>query len=77
MTKKSEEKTKKENNSPKKILYELVEESKIEEHKIMGALGKAGLIEQYVDEKSKFGRFDIEPSLTQAEFDKILKDFLG
>ena len=43
----------------------------------MGALGKAGLIEQYVDEKSKFGRFDIEPTLTQAEFDKILKDFLG
>ncbi len=77
MTKKSEEKTKKENNSPKKILYELVEESKIEEHKIMGALGKAGLIEQYVDEKIKFGRFDIEPTLTQAEFDKILKDFLG
>lgn len=77
MTKKAEEKTKKENNSPKKILYELVKESKIEEHKIMGALGKAGLIEQYEDEKIKFSRFDIEPTLTQAEFDKILKDFLG
>lgn len=77
MTKKAEEKTKKENNSPKKILYELVKESKIEEHKIMGALGKAGLIEQYEDEKIKFRRFDIEPTLTQAEFDKILKDFLG
>lgn len=77
MTKKSEEKTKKENNSQKKILYELVEESEIEEHKIMGALGKAGLIEQYEDEKIKFGRFDVEPTLTKAEFDKILKDFLG
>ncbi len=77
MTKKSEEKTKKENNSPKKILYELVEESKIEEHKIMGALGKAGLIEQYENEKLKYNRFNIEPTLTQAEFDKILKDFLG
>lgn len=77
MTKKAEEKTKKENNSPKKILYELVQESEIEEHKIMGALGKAGLIEQYNDEKIKFDRFDIEPTLTQAEFDKILKDFLG
>lgn len=77
MTKKSEEKTKKENNTSKRILYELVNESEIEEHKIMGALGKAGLIEQYVDEKIKFGRFDIEPTLTQAEFDKILKDFLG
>ncbi len=75
MTKKSEEKTK--NNSPKKILYELVKESEIEEHKIMGALAKAGLIEQYKDEKTKFNRFDIEPTLTQAEFDKILKDFLG
>ena len=77
MTKKAEEKTKKENNSPKKILYELVKESKIEEHKIMGALGKAGLIEQYEDEKIKFNRFDVEPTLTKAEFDKILKDFLG
>lgn len=77
MTKKAEEKTKKENNSPKKILYELVKESEIEEHKIMGALGKAGLIEQYEDEQLKYNRFDIEPTLTQTEFDKILKDFLG
>lgn len=77
MTKKSEQKTKKENDSPKKILYELVKESEIEEHKIMGALAKAGLIEQYEDEKIKFNRFDIEPTLTKPEFDKILKDFLG
>ena len=77
MTKKSEEKTKKENNTSKRILYELVNESEIEEHKIMGALGKAGLIEQYENEKLKYNRFDIEPTLTQAEFDKILKDFLG
>lgn len=77
MTKKSEEKTKKENNTSKRILYELVNESEIEEHKIMGALGKAGLIEQYENEKLKYNRFNIEPTLTQAEFDKILKDFLG
>jgi len=77
MTKKSEEKTKKENNSSKKILYELVQESELEEHKIIGALGKAGLINQYETEKVKYNRFDIEPTLTQAEFDKILKDFLG
>lgn len=77
MTKKVEDKTKKEKNSPKKILYELVKESEIEEHKIMGALGKAGLIEQYETEKVKYNRFDIEPTVTQDEFDKILKDFLG
>lgn len=77
MTKKSEEKTKNEKNTSKKILYELVKESEIEEHKIMGALGKAGIIEQYENEKLKYNRFDIEPTLTQAEFDKILKDFLG
>ena len=77
MTKKSEEKTKKENNTSKRILYELVNESEIEEHKLMGALGKAGLIEQYENEKLKYNRFNIEPTLTQAEFDKILKDFLG
>lgn len=77
MTKKSEEKIKNESNSPRRILYELINESEIEEHKIMGALGKAGLIEQYENEKLKYNRFDIEPTLTQAEFDKILKDFLG
>lgn len=75
----NKKKTEKEETKPKskRILYELVQESEIEEHKIMGALGKAGLIEQYEIEQSKYNRFDIEPTLSQSEFDKILKDFLG
>lgn len=78
MTKKEESKPKKNTTSSKKeILYELMQESPIEEHKKVGALGKAGLLDQYEDEKTKYGRFDIEPSITKDEFEKILKDFLG
>ena len=77
MTKKAETKTKNNTSSKKMILYDLVQESNIEEHKKIGALGKAGLLDQYEDEKTKYGRFDIEPSITKDEFEKILKDFLG
>ncbi|WP_458454183.1 hypothetical protein [Methanobrevibacter sp.] len=76
-TKKEETKTKNNTTSKKEILYNLVKDSEIEEHKIIGALAKAGLLDQYNDEKIKIGRFDIEPTLTKAEFNKILKDFLG
>ena len=80
MTKKDENKPKTTSttqSSKKEILYELMQESQIEEHKKVGALGKAGLLDQYEDEKTKYGRFDIEPSITKDEFEKILKDFLG
>lgn len=77
MTKKAETKTKNNASSKKMILYDLVQESNIEEHKIVGALAKAGLLAQYEDEKSKHGRFDLEPSITKTEFDKIIKNFLG
>lgn len=76
-TKKEETKTKNNTTSKKETLYNLVKDSEIEEHKIIGALAKAGLLDQYNDEKIKIGRFDIEPTLTKAEFNKILKDFLG
>lgn len=76
-TKKDETKTKNNTTSKKEILYNLVQDSEIEEHKIIGALAKAGLLDQYNDEKVKFGRFDIRPTITKAEFNKILKDFLG
>lgn len=61
----------------KRVLVELVAESPEREFKIIGALAKAGLLSQYEHEKECLGRFDIEPSITEEEFEKILSDFLG
>lgn len=61
----------------KRMLVELVAESPIREFKIIGALAKAGLLPQYEKEKKMYGKFDVEPSITQKEFDKIVSDFLG
>lgn len=81
MTKKKEEpvtETKEVKDTGKKrILYELVDESELREYVIVGALAKAGLLPQFEKEKKEYGFQDVEPSLTQKEFDKILSDFLG
>ena len=61
----------------KRLLVELVAESPIREFKIIGALAKAGLLPQYEKEKKMYGKFDVEPSISQKEFDKIVSDFLG
>ena len=61
----------------KRILVELVAESPVREFKIIGALARAGLLSQYEHEKAVYGKFDIEPSITEKEFDKLLSDFLG
>lgn len=76
MTKKDEtvEKVK---PAAKRILIELVAESPVREFKIIGALARSGLLSQYEHEKAVYGKFDIEPSITEKEFDKILSDFLG
>lgn len=63
--------------STKRILIELVAESPVREFKIIGALARAGLLSQYEHEKAVYGKFDIEPSITEKEFDKLLSDFLG
>lgn len=63
--------------STKRILIELVAESPVREFKIIGALARAGLLSQYEHEKAVYGKFDIEPSITENEFDKLLSDFLG
>ena len=76
MTKKDEtvEKVK---PAAKRILIELVAESPVREFKLIGALARAGLLSQYEHEKAVYGKFDIEPSITEKEFDKIVSDFLG
>ena len=77
MTKKKEEPVKSKDTGKKRILYELVAESELREYIIVGALAKAGLLPQFEQEKIKYGFDDVEPSITQKEFDKILSDFLG
>ena len=80
MTKKEDtikENVENKSKASKRVLIELVAESPVREFKIIGALAKAGLLNQYEHEKSVYGKFDIEASITQKEFDKILSDFLG
>ena len=77
MTKKKEEPAEAKDAGKKRILYELVEESPLREYVICGALGKAGLLPQFEQEKIDYGFNDVEPSVTQKEFDKIVSDFLG
>ena len=60
----------------KKILYEAVQENSTKNFIIIGALSKADLLQQYRYEESVYGKEDIEPSITDDELEKIIKDFL-
>lgn len=73
MTKNKE--TNKKNNKRKKILYELVQESKKPLFIIIGALTKAKLLKQYEYEVKEYGRLDLKPSITENEFNKIIKNY--
>ena len=87
MTKKTEKKTtttkkvpvekKVSEKSEKKILFEAVQEHSEKNYIIVGALTKAGLIGQYLHEESVYGVEDIEPTITEDELNKIIKDFIG
>ena len=82
MTKKNSKKTEEKpqpTNTPKKklILCEVVEAYPKPNWMIMGALSRAGLLEQYNHELEIYGYEDIQESITIDEFDKIIKDFLG
>ena len=84
MTKKTENKTKttkkvsvEKKVSEKKILFEAVKEHSEKNYIVVGALTKAGLIGQYLHEKSVYGVEDIEPTITEDELNKIIKDFIG
>ncbi len=81
-TKKKSKKTEVKSHSadaPKKklILCELVEAYPKPNWIIMGALSRAGLLEQYNHELEVYGYETINPSITVDEFDKIIKEFLG
>lgn len=82
MTTKKNKNEKKKDDSAKKspgeklILYELIEAYPVEKSIILGALAKAGLIDQYNHELSVYEKEEIKPSITVDELTKILNDFL-
>lgn len=63
--------------SKKITLYDAVEQSKERKYIVVGALSRAGLLEKYRYEESIYGIEDIEPSITENDFNKIIKEFLG
>ena len=79
---KDKEETPVKTSEPKKpgeklILYEAVQAYPIQEFIMMGALSRAGLIDQYRYEEYVYQREVIKPSITVDELTKIIKDFLG
>lgn len=65
-------KTKKKETSDEKFtLVELVTSSDVHYPRIIMNLSKEGLLQQFEHELSVYGKEDIEPSLTEAEFKKI------
>ena len=64
---------KKEETSEKFTLVELVSNSDLHYPLIIMNLSRAGLLEQYEEEKEAYGVEDIAPSMTEAEFNKIME----
>ena len=64
-------KKKKETSDEKFTLVELVASSDVPYPRIIMNLSKEGLLQQFEEEVSVYGKEDIEPSITLAEFKKI------
>ena len=62
---------KKETSNEKFTLVELVESSDVPYPRIIMNLSKEGLLQQFEKEVSVYGKEDITPSITKAEFKKI------
>ncbi len=62
---------------PKQTLINLTKQSSTPEYIIVGALSKAGLLQQYEYEKINNGVLDLTPSMNQTEFTKLITDFIG
>lgn len=81
MTKKNENKktTTANKNNKMMSLYEAVQENKTENFIIIGALTKAGLINQYIHEKEVYlsKTEEIKPTITDEELNKIIKNYTG
>lgn len=59
--------------SEKFTLVELVSNSDLHYPLIIMNLSRAGLLQQYNEEAEAYGRLDIEPTMTEAEFNKIME----
>ena len=68
----SKTKTKKKSQDEKFTLVELVKASDEPLPSLVMDLHQAGLLEQYHEELEAYGRLDIEPTITKAEFNKII-----
>ena len=67
-------KTQKKQSSAKKFtLVELVSNSDLHYPLIIMNLSRAGLLEHFEKEQEASGILDIEPSMTEAEFNKIME----
>jgi len=64
---------KKQSSEKKFTLVELVSNSDLHYPLIVMNLSRAGLLEQFEKEKEASGILDIEPSMTEAEFNKIME----
>ena len=64
---------KKETSDEKFTLVELVASSDVPYPRIIMNLSKEGLLQQFKEELSVYGKEDILPSLTEAEFKKIVE----
>ena len=65
--------SKKKSPAEKFTLVELVANSDLHYPLIVMNLSRAGLLEQFEKEKEASGILDIEPSMTEAEFNKIME----
>lgn len=74
---KAKKKTIKKKSQPKKTLKQAVEDSDERLFVIIGALSKANLLNDYYDEIENERVKDIEPSITDDELKKIIKEFRG
>ena len=61
----------------KLILWEAVDGYPLQNWIIMGALSKAGLLEEYKYQKANFEKVELKPSITVEELNKIITEFLG
>lgn len=64
---------KKETSDEKFTLVELVQSSDMHYPSLIMDLHRAGLLEQYKNELKIQGKEDITPSITKAEFNKIVE----
>ena len=75
-TKKEEDKPvnsrRKKKSEPKRLLIELIQSSKVKPSVIAYKLTGAGLYKQYEYEKKIYRKLDLQPTITESEFKKII-----